>query len=215
MDKAVRQKLDDFFSQYKTRKYKKGEILIRADDNPTGIFYLSKGLVKMYCISNKGDEIILNIFKPNSFFPLSWAINNTQNTYFYEALTEALIQRAPKEEALTYIKQDPQILYDLLSRLFNGIDGVLQRMTYLMSGTAYSRLITEILLTAKRFSKSSSGTYSISISEKDLAAQTGMTRETVSREMSILKKRGLISFNKGTLKVLDLTRLTHELSVIG
>lgn len=83
MEEALVKKIDAFFTQFKYQKYKKGEILIRADDDPTGIFYLKKGTVKEYAISKKGDEVVVNIFKPASFFPMSWAINNTYNRYYF------------------------------------------------------------------------------------------------------------------------------------
>ena len=34
----------EFYKQFKSRDYKKGEMLIRADDDPQGIFLFNKGL---------------------------------------------------------------------------------------------------------------------------------------------------------------------------
>lgn len=205
MDSKIQKTLDDFFTQFKHQKYKKGEILIRADDNPSGIFYLKKGYVKEYAISKKGDELVVNIFKPISFFPMSWAINNTPNMYFSEAITDLEVWRVPKDKALEFVKTNPDVLYDLLSRVYKGTDGMLTRMTYLMSGNAYARLVTELIISAKRFGNP------IHISEKDLAASSGMTRETVSREVRILKSKGLVSFQKGKLLIKDINELEEEL----
>ena len=58
MDEIIVKKIEAFFIQYKYQVYKKGEILIRADDNPQGIFYLKEGHVKKYAISKKGDEFV-------------------------------------------------------------------------------------------------------------------------------------------------------------
>src|SRR6266545_4746184 len=98
MDTAVLNKIDAFFIQFKQQTYKKGEILIRADDDPSGIFYLKNGVVKEYAISKKGDELVINIFQPISFFPMSWVINETHNIYFFEAMTDVTLWRAPKDE---------------------------------------------------------------------------------------------------------------------
>ena len=220
----VIEKLDSFFIQYKQQIYKKGEILIRADDNPLGIFFLKSGIIKKYVISKKGDELVVNLFKPDSFFPMSWAINDTPNIYYYEARTDAEVWRAPKDAVLTFIQENPDILYDLLQRVYMGTAGILLRMTYLMSGSAYSRLITEILIHAKRFgeeclpsdlldvSKSHKNAVIIHISENDLAMQSGMTRETISRELKILKEKRLVTFIKNSLVVLDTEALEFELS---
>lgn len=213
MDVKIQKKIDDFFTKFKYQKYKKGEILVRADDNPKGIFYLKKGFVKEYAISKKGDELVVNIFKPASFFPMSWAINGTPNMYFFEAITDLEVCRVPKDRALEFIKTNPDVLYDLLSRVYKGTDGILTRMTYLMAGNAYARLVTEVIIYAKRFGKrgDDKNVFEISLSEKDLAASSGMTRETVSREMKTLKDKDLVSFRKNTLVIKNLKELENEL----
>lgn len=205
MDSKIAEKLETFFTKHRHQIFRKGEILVRADDDPAGVFYLKEGIVKEYAISKKGDELIINVFKPIAFFPMSWAINNTPNQYFYEAITELNVWRAPKDRVIEFIKTNPDVLYDLTSRVFKGIDGMLTRMTYLMSGNAYARLVAELIIHAKRFGIANR------ISEKDLAASSGMTRETVSREMKILKDKGLITFNKNILLIKDLKKLEGEL----
>ncbi|EKD65373.1 MAG: transcriptional regulator, Crp/Fnr family [uncultured bacterium] len=205
MDLKIQKKIDEFFTRFKYQKYKKGEILVRADDDPPGIFYLKSGRVKEYAISKKGDELVVNMFKPISFFPMSWAINNTPNMYFFEAIIDIEVWRAPKDKVLEFIKANPDVLCDLLSRVYRGTDGMMTRMTYLMAGNAYARLITELIIHAKRFGNP------LRISEKDLAASSGMTRETISREMKTLKDKGLVSFQKNTLTIKNLKELENEL----
>lgn len=210
MDKNIAEKLEDFFTQYKHQTYKKNQILIRADDSPSGIFYLKNGMVKEYLISNNGDEVVVNIFKPISFFPMSWAINSTPNNYFFEAMTDLEVWKAPKEEIVSFIKNNPDVLYDLISRLYKGMDGLLQRMTYLMSGLAQGRLILELLIYAKRFGNDKIPVI-VDISEKDLAAQSGLTRETVNREMKKLKDHGYVSVKQNTIVILNIQKLEEQL----
>ncbi|CAN5130130.1 Crp/Fnr family transcriptional regulator [soil metagenome] len=212
MDRLIADKLDKYFTSFKQQQYKKGEILIRADDNPQGIYYLKSGVVKKYAISKKGDELVVNLFKPISFFPMSWAINDSPNAYYYEAMTDLDIYRAPKEEVVKFIKSEPDVLYDLMSRVYKGTEGMLTKMTYLMAGNAYGRLITEIIIYAKRFGDKKIEQTTMKVSEKDLAAQSGMTRETVSREMKVLKDKKLVTFNKNILLIKNLDALESELT---
>lgn len=205
-------KIDKFFGQFKQQKYKKGEILIRAGDDPTGVYYLKKGRVKKYAISRKGDELIVNIFKPFSFFPMSHAINHLPNNYFYEAMEDLELVKAPVKEVDQFVKSNSDVLYDLLARVYRGTEGLLTRMTYLMAGNAYSRLLAEIVFIAKRFGKKVGLSITIETTEKDLATQVGMTRETVSRELKILKENNLVEFQKGKLIIKNIERLEEELS---
>lgn len=210
MNTLIQKKLEEFFRKYTNKVYKKGQILIHSGDTPDGIFYIKRGIVKEYAISKQGEEIVINLFKDCSFFPMSWGVNQTENIYFYEAMTEVDVWRAPREDVVLFIKEQPEVLFDLLSRVFRGIDGLLLRMTYLMSSDAYSRLIIELLLYARRFSGGKSH-ITLSISEKDLAAQAGMTRETVSREMKVLKQKSLVTYKNGDFIIPSIKNLEAEL----
>lgn len=214
MDTQVRAKLEGFFTQFKKRIYKKREIIIRADEDPSGVFYLKKGRVKQYVISKKGDELVVNIFKPVAYFPMSWAITNTPNEYYFEAISEVEVYKAPKELVVEYIKKEPDLLYNLLSRVYLGIDGTLKRMIYIMSGNAYTRLVTELIIYCNRFAEketTNSKKITIKITEKDLAAQSGMSRETISREIKKLKNARLIERKKDMLVIPNLSALENEL----
>lgn len=211
MNEEIAKKLAKFFSKFKTSKYKKGEILIRAGDNPSGIFYLTEGYVKKYGISKKGDELVVNIFKPISFFPMSYAINHSQNDYYYEAVVPITAVRAPAERVDLFVRENPDVLYDLLSRVYKGTDGMTARMTYFMAGNAYARLVTELVIHTKRFGLKKDSEIEVKVTEKDLAAQTGLTRETVSREIKLLKDKGLLTTKNHSIIIHDLKKLENEL----
>ena len=211
MDNTLFKKIDNFFTKYRIQKYKKGEILVRSGDEPSGIFHLKSGRVREYAISKKGEEVVVNIFKPPAFFPMSWAINRTPNVYFFEAMEDLELIKAPPDEVVEFIKNEPDLLFDLLRRVYVGTDGLLSRMTYLMSGSAYERLITELIILAKRFGFAKKGEVVLRTSEKDLASQAGITRETISREIKNLRDQGLISFDKQNLIIKNITKLEEEL----
>lgn len=210
----ISEKVAAFFTQYHHQEYTKGELLIRAGDDPVGIFYLKKGLVKQYAISKKGDELVINVFKPISFFPMSWAISSILNEYFFEALEPVEVWIAPKDKVVEFVKSNPDVLYSLVDRVYHGTSGLLSRMIYLMSGSAYPKLIIELIIQAKRFGKvgKDGSSYQLTINERDIAAQSGMTRETVSRELKTLKDKKLVTFDKTILTIINIGLLEEELA---
>ena len=76
-------KLVDFFRKYKKIPYKKGDVIIRGNDQPSGVYFVKSGYIKMSSLLEDGSEIGVNIFKPSSFFPMIWALGNIENSYFY------------------------------------------------------------------------------------------------------------------------------------
>lgn len=212
MDKNISKKIRNFFSSYKIQSYKKGTVLIRAYEKPKDIFFIEEGWVKMYSISRNGDELVLNMFKSYSFFPVSLAINNNENIYYYETSSSAKIRVAPRENVVEFIKNNPDILFNLLQRVYRGLDGILLKMEYAMTNDAKSRLILELIILAKRIGKKNNKRYTLNISVSDLALSIGLARETVSREIKILKNKNLISFENKELTIVDLKNLEDEIA---
>lgn len=212
MEDPIYQKIHEFFSKYPRRSYPKGQIIVFADESPEHIFYIESGKVRKYGISYRGDEVIVNIFKNPAFFPMSWAINHSPNHYFYKTEEPSELHLVPVADALQFIQDNPDVMLDLLSRIYRGMDGLLGRIVHLMSGSAKSRLMYDLLIEARRFGKEQAdGSLVLSVNETDLAARSGLTRETVSREMQKLKESGLVSVTNKGITVTDMSKLEKGL----
>ncbi|CAN5398564.1 Crp/Fnr family transcriptional regulator [soil metagenome] len=206
-------KIHEYFSTFPKRTYPKGQIIIFANENPDAVYYLVEGRVRSYDHSYRGDEVTVNIFKPAAFFPMSWAINHTPNQYFYRTEEPTILHVVPADKALEFVKANPDVMLDLLSRLYHGIDGLLGRMVHLMSGTARSRVMYELIIECRRFGiNEKANAYELKVSEVDLAARSGLSRETVSREISKLKEQKIIATGS-KLIVEDLAELEKMLGM--
>lgn len=211
LDATVPDNIKMFFSQYPTKHYKKGQILIYANENPPGIIHLLSGSVRQYDINGRGDEVVVNVFKPPAFFPMSWAINQTPNNYFFDTVTAVEVQQAPADEVIAYLKSQPAVTYDLLSRVYSGVDGLQRRMAHLMGGNAHNRLLFELVVECTRFGElQPDGTHLITISESEVAQRAGLSRETVNREFGKLKTQGSLTYKSGVVAV-NLQSLKDEL----
>lgn len=212
MEVKISNKLEAFFTQYKQQRFKKGEILIRANDEPQGVFYLSKGAVRQYAFSKDGEEQTLNLYKSTSFFPLMWAINNTPNTYYFEAVIASEARRAPREQVIEFLKKEPEVLYDLISRLYKGMHGLLMRIEYLQSGDAHTKVIFALLNASYRFGEQKQNeAVQLRITHREIAALTGLTKETISRECTKLGAKGFIKNSNHLVVITNMWKLENEL----
>lgn len=199
---TVTQKLDAFFAAFPIKHFAKGELVLFADDPAPPISYLVKGLVGQYDIAESGNKSTLMIYKPGAFFPMTCAVNNTPNKFFFEALEATQLRQAPAAEVVALLHREPAIMFDLLQRLYRGVDGLLGRVSLLMNGSAYSRLVYELLTSAQRFGvPQADGRVLVKLTETQLAHQAGLARETVSRELQTCVKQGLVSLTKRGLLV--------------
>ena len=209
----VTDKIHDYFTTFPKRVYSKGQILIFANQDPDYIFYITDGKVRQYDVSHSGDEVIVNIYKPPAFFPMGWALNRQPNTFLFKAEAKTTVHIIPADDAAAFLETHPDVALDLLRRLYRGIDGLLGRMVHIMSGTAKSRLLHELLIECRRFgTQKPDGSYALAIHETDLAARAGLTRETISREMASVKNEGLAVITSKGITIPNLSKLEKKLN---
>lgn len=216
MDASIAGIIEEFFARYPARKYGKGQILIFSGEGGDAVYYLIDGRVKQYDVTYRGDEMILNVFKSPAFFPMSLAINHGTNPYIYEAETEITVREAPADTVVSFLKTNPNVLFDLLSRVYSGTDGLLARMMHLMSSSAKARLIYELLIACQRFGEEDGkGGLTLVMSESDIGSRAGLSRETVSREMKKLVADGLVAdVGRGKITINDVSKLETKLGQV-
>lgn len=202
-----------FYKQFTLRNYKKDEMLIRADDDPQGIFCLTKGYVRQYTISKTGLELTLHILKPISYFPMVWAINGTPNVYYFEALTPVEVGRAPRDQVVTFIKDKPTIIFELMSELVEDYAESLKRIEHLVFSDAYRRVISVFLYISKHFGEVTNSGVVVHhrFTQQDIATLVGVARETASNELVKLEKKGLITYIDHSILFQNMEKLNAEL----
>jgi CRP/FNR family transcriptional regulator len=213
MNKIKLNEFEAFYSQFVTRHYKKGEMLIRADDDPQGIFCLTKGYVRQYSISKTGLELTLRILKPISYIPMVWAINGTPNIYFFEALTPVEVGRAPRKQVVNFIKDKPAVMFELISVLLEDYAESLNRIEHLVFSDAYRRVISVLLYIAKHFGEEHKRGVMVHhhFTQQDLATLIGIARETANTELVKLERRGLIKYVDHSILFVNIDKLNSEL----
>lgn len=177
------------------------------------VYYLVSGKIKKYSVNYKGEEIILTIFRPGSFLPIAQAIDQeTVNRFYYAADTDVCTHIVPKNEVITMLLDNPDVMMALLHRVNRGLDEFLGRAVSLMASSALSRVAYEIYIETTRFGVlEETGYYFIDVNERNIAARTGLTRETVNREIRKLKLINALQVERRGLVVKDLELLEKKL----
>lgn len=205
--------LEDFFERFKPLRFRKREIILGAEEEPDGVFFIKSGYVRSFSISEEGREFTLNIYKVGTYFPATWALAGVPNTYFFEAMTPVELIKAPKEELLGFLRANPEILMDLTTRLLVGLNGLLVRIEHLLSKDAYHKVASAVFLAGRRFGKKDAKgkvIVELSLTHQDIADLSYLTRETTSLEMKKLEKRGLVGKRKRKLIIKDMKKLRQE-----
>lgn len=210
MVESACERVAKFFEKYEGRSYFDGELILRAEEEVEHVYYVKEGFVRLYAMSENGMELTLNIFKSGAYFPMTWAIGEELNRYYYEAITATKLVKVPKQEVLRFINDDKEVLYELTRRIVKGLGGLAGRMEKLFFGSARVRVAASLVMVVKRFGeKNKKGEYVIELplSHQDVASLAGLTRETTSVMMKKFQGAGLISYKRRHIVILDMVRL--------
>lgn len=210
MQPKVRKILHSFFGKSKLKIFTRGETIVQPPNKK--VFFLTRGVVKMSGLLKEGGLLTLNIYRPYALFPMSLVLNNKQDRYTYVALTEVQGYFAPKKDFRQFIRKNPDILFDLLKRIYSGLDWFFARLESLLVEDAYLKLLTQLVIYTKRFGQNNqNGTvFDWHVTHHQLASQTGLARETVTREIKKLQNKGLIGYSGKKLVIYDLAKLEQE-----
>ncbi len=206
-------KLDLFFKIFPLLRYKNRDLILHAQDSSASVFYLKSGYLRVFRISEKGEELTLMILKPGDFFPFTYGINIISNPYFLESITQLELWKSPQDQFIAFIKANPDVLFELTSRIIVKFDGVLTRIEYLIFSNAYIKVATTLLICAKKFGEQQGNdmVVQVPLTHRDIATMVGVTRETTSLEMKKLEKQGYLGKIGRLFIIKNVRRLEEEL----
>ncbi len=208
------ERVESFFAQYTLQKFAADQTFIEAGQEPAGIYYLKEGRVRQYTIAaGTGAIFTLHVYHPGSFFPLTWAMAGKPNRHYFDTLAPSVLCRAPQQAVVEFLKQEPEILYHLTTRLLAGLDGMLLRVETLALTDVYSRVISELVYLMKHYGedKAEKGIKIGRFTHQEIAEFVGSARETVSIAMKKLEDANIIRHEGHTIYIPNPERLTNEL----
>lgn len=201
--------IEKFFSHYKSLRFKRNVVVIKPDDTLESIYYIKSGFVKQSTISKTGEEFIVNIYRPGSFFAISLALHRKTSAYTFETMCETELIKAPVQEIVALLDNEPSLARELLGRVTSGLNSLVGRMETLVFGSAHQKVAAVLVQNAQRFGKKVDNSIEIGLplTHQQLASLTGLTRETVSIEMAKLKKSGVLTYKGKTITIFNYSTL--------
>ena len=204
------EQLQDFFSHYTCLKYDKNERIIRENESPSGVYFLKSGVVRLYLISDEGNELTVIMQPEATVFPLRWALDGSPSIYNYQAMMPSEVYRSPREAFLTFLQQNPEITVALLTQQMFDFSALVYRMQHIVFGNAQAKVASIVLTAAKRFGQNNSDgsiLIQVPLTHQQIADSAGITRETASLEMKKLKDSGIITYKGRTIAINDIEKL--------
>jgi CRP-like cAMP-binding protein len=192
--------------------YKKDEMIILPYQKKEYIYIIREGLVKVYGINAHGEEFIHALYGPNDIFSLTSVFSEMELEVFYQALDICEIERIPTDDFVVALKRDAALSFVVIQQIVEQLTVYKSRVDNLEYKYARERLIYRVLLLGYRFGEKIEGVlYLPAITQENIGRTINLSRETASKALKRLERRGFIVRRHGRIGLLDIEGLAAEI----
>lgn len=200
------------------RNIPKGKAILSEGENRTVFANIVSGVVKLTKTLEDGRQHIIGLLFASDFLGRAF---RSDNPYFAEAATDVQLCAFPAAEFERLLRAYPGFEHRLFRFTLTELDACQDWMLLLARKRADERVASFLLMIAKRAASvgcaHSANTlgrrFDLPLSRSEIADCLGLTIETVSRQLTLLRKQSVIElFGNREIFVPDLRRL-QEIAV--
>ncbi|NLJ07757.1 MAG: Crp/Fnr family transcriptional regulator [Sphingobacteriales bacterium] len=189
-------------------EYKKGEMIFKEGNLPTGLICLNRGKVKIIKEGIGGREQIIRLARPIELIGYRALFAGERYNSSAVALEDSTVCHIDKEVVLDVISQDPMLGLRIVKRLAIELGEAKTRIVNLTQKHIRGRLAEALLILYNRFGTNpEDGTLDISLGRNDLADLSNMTASNASRTLSQFIDEKIIETQGKKIRILNLERL--------
>jgi CRP/FNR family cyclic AMP-dependent transcriptional regulator len=197
----------EVLAQSRSRKLARGETLYTSEDRAEGVHFVIGGRVKIVRTSASGSEAIIGIRNAGDIFgELTWMTDERRraaSAIGIEASEVATIAAAAFEKLL---RSDAIIAHAFARGIARRLTSAEQELTELAGKSVPGRLVDVLgKLAGEHGVEEADGTLRIALNltHKDLADLIGTSRETLTKELSVLADVGLLRVAQRTITLVQ------------
>jgi len=197
-----------------TQVYKKDNMILIEEEIGSTMFVILDGRVKISRISDDGREVILSILSEGDFFGEMSILDGQNRSANVVTLDDSKIMVIRREDFLKMLHDYPQIAINLLKELAQRLRRSDSQIKSLSLQNATGKVASTLLRIADDSGKIHLGQVEIPRlpPQQDLANMAGTSRETISRVLKALTKRGYLKKEGSRLIILDYESFRSEFS---
>jgi CRP/FNR family transcriptional regulator, cyclic AMP receptor protein len=200
--------LDGLIRKGRATRFAKGVAIYQRGDDGDSLMIILSGRVKITNITADAREVALNFLGPGDLNGELAALDGKPRSANASALeaTEALV--IWRRDLLPALEQHPKAMLEIIAALAGKVrlmSAAVEQSGLQMAAKAAGALLR---LAEQHGKQSPSGLQiDLKLSQRDLGAYAGLSRENMNRQLSALKDEGLIRVDGAIITILDLEGL--------
>lgn len=193
------------------RNHPANQVILLENDWGSSVYFILEGWVKIRTYNLDGKEVTLNILGKGELFGEMAPLDEVPRSTDVITLVPTIIGNMPAQDFVQLLNTEPQSgirLAQLMARRLRQVN----RRLRLRESDSVSRVADILLFLADGQGKQGDQGIEIpNLPHRELSSLSGLARETVTRVLSKLEKKGLIQRDREILCIADVDALERML----
>ncbi len=191
----------------KIKKIRKKDMLFMEGDSPSFVYFIVSGKVKVFKSNESGKEFIIEILKAGDFVGYMPLLENTQHKQSATAIEDSEVALIPSDEFFALLYSNQEIAMTFIKMMSNNFSEAEEKLLKLAYDSARKRVAEAIIYVSKKYQDKDGDELSFTLLRENISSLSGISPESVSRNLTDFREEGLIETNNGSIKILDLKKL--------
>jgi len=190
-----------YFQKHSRRTvYKKGQLLVRREEQSPWMFFIESGYVKMMFTNETGEERVLGFGLPGMAIAQSGSFYTLPHFELeYAAHTDCIVWRIPRDDFIAAMRADSILFGEWHERILQNHNMLVERVLYLGERNPKARVLAWLLGMARYYSvvqRDGSILVEIPMTQDIIASFTGLSRESTNRVFAELRAANLVRIQR-------------------
>lgn len=191
-------------SLLRRKSIEKNEVLFRQGDEGTALYIIMQGRIKI-SVSRRMDKVTLAILGQGEFLGEMALLDGLPRSADAMAIEESQLYALNRKDFLSFLVNNENavraVLYSLSMRL-RKTDDQLAEMCFLNLSARLAKKLVE-MAAAQSPDERCLQCCSLTISQQELGNILGVSRESINKELRILRDKGYVSTSRNTIIIHD------------
>ncbi len=210
-DTLSAEELQEVTNHLRKRTYKRGDHIFRVGQASDAVFFLTRGVVKICSESSDGREIIKQVLHPYAMFGELCLVGEEKRKDDAVCMDgDVVLYEISRNDFQQLMFRHQRISERFLRWIGTRLQRTESRLESMIFKDARARIIDFLREAARRQGKRIGYEMLIKhcLTQQDIANLTGTSRQTVTSVFNELRKANLIYFNRRSILIRDLAKLS-------
>ncbi|PWR17891.1 Crp/Fnr family transcriptional regulator [Zavarzinia aquatilis] len=194
--------LDDLIAFSSTHTYADDQIIFAKGDDGDGLYGILEGQVRIFAGDAEGREITLNILGVGDLFGEIALIDGKSRSADAAAIGPTTLFHMPRRHFVPYLRQSPDLCFSLLEILCARVrwtSSVIEDRAFLGLEARLAKWLLSLAESSGERDARGKVRLRMKLSQRELGALVGTSREAVNKQFALWRDNGLISIDKGAI----------------